>query len=148
MKRKSLFIVLFVVGFAAVYMIMSFAIPGFRIKKQHGLVFFACQLIAAARGGKLERPCVQRGVAANEDVRLLNVVLSRQHPQPCQQFPHVKGLCQIVVCSSVQAGDFVIHLRFRRQEQYRRATAPFPGLDQYRNPVHHRHHDIENRRVV
>ena len=32
MKRKSLFIVLFVVGFAAVYMIMSFAIPGFRIK--------------------------------------------------------------------------------------------------------------------
>lgn len=32
MKRKRLFIVLFVVGFAAVYMIMSFAIPGFRIK--------------------------------------------------------------------------------------------------------------------
>ena len=32
MKRKSLFIVLFVVVFAAVYMIMSFAIPGFRIK--------------------------------------------------------------------------------------------------------------------
>ncbi len=32
MKRKSLFIVLFVVVFVAVYMIMSFAIPGFRIK--------------------------------------------------------------------------------------------------------------------
>ena len=31
MKRKSLFIGLFVVVFAAVYMIMSFAIPGFRI---------------------------------------------------------------------------------------------------------------------
>ena len=31
MKRKSLFIVLFVVVFVAVYM-MSFAIPGFRIK--------------------------------------------------------------------------------------------------------------------
>lgn len=32
MKRKSLFIVLFVVVFAAVYLIMSFAIPGFRVK--------------------------------------------------------------------------------------------------------------------
>lgn len=32
MKRKSLFIVLFVVVFAAVYLIMSLAIPGFRVK--------------------------------------------------------------------------------------------------------------------
>ena len=38
MKRKSLFIVLFVVGFAAVYMIMSFAIPGFRIKLELSLI--------------------------------------------------------------------------------------------------------------
>jgi len=45
--------------------------------------------------------------------------------QAGQQFGHVKGLCQVVVGASVQAGHAVVNIVARGQYQYRQVRQAF-----------------------
>ena len=70
-------------------------------QKQHALVLFIRQLVAAARCGQGERTRVQCGVATGQQMRLLDFRFAGQYPYTSQKFPQIKRLGQVVVYSCV-----------------------------------------------
>ena len=67
---------------------------------------------------------------------------------PRQQLPHIKGLGQIIVGSGIQPSDFVVDFRLGGEQQYRCGIVRFSHLDEHRNTVHHRHHNVQNRSII
>ena len=122
--------------------------PGITHKQQHRLIFLVGKLIAAAGGRQFKCLGIQRGVSESKRIGLLDIAFPRQHPKPRQQLPHIKGFGQIVVGSGIQPDDFVVDFRLGCEQQYGCGIVRLSHLDEHRNTVHHRHHNIQNRSII
>ena len=67
---------------------------------------------------------------------------------PRQEFLHGERLCDIIICAGVETFDAVLHLGFGRQHDHRGVITSGPKVLQHLDPVHLRHHDIQDDAVV
>ena len=123
--------------------------PAWRIRYSSRRNSRGCRVISwPARLTACDSRSSSRSPTAVDGLDLLGAGAAVQHLDAGQQLGEGVGLGQIVVAAGAQAGDPVVDLAERGQDQHRRRVAARPQAGDQRQPVAARQHAVDDQHVV
>ena len=104
--------------------------------------------VASGAAHRMRQPVEFQIAGAVDRLGLARTGAAAQHLDAGEQFREGVGLGQVVVAAGAQAGDAVVDLAERRQDQHRRGIAARAQRGNQRKPVAARQHAVDDHDVV